>query len=148
MKIEIGLDIRLRVLPGAIHRGHCLSHRDQFWLLDAYGRKRSNLRFENGAHFREMSGTFRLTNLDHQVERLAYGLSGAIGDESAAAGVGLDQALLPQSLHCFAHRSAAHAETLRQFAFCGELVAGLQIALDNGFFNLLNDLLVEPRRAN
>ncbi len=148
MKIEIRFDVGFGILPGAIHGGNGLAHGRQFRFLDANCGKRGNLRLENGAHFRQMSRAFRLTDLHHQIERLAHGLRGAIGDESAAAGIGFDQTFFAQSFHRFAHGGAAHAKTLRQFALRGQLISRLQIAFDDGFFNLLNDLLVEPRRPN
>ncbi len=95
-----------------------------------------------------MSRAFRLTDLHHQVERLAHRLRGAVGDEGAPARVRFDQTFFTQSLHCFAHCSSTHAETLGEFALCGKLIARLQIAFNNRLFNLLNDLLVESRRAN
>ncbi len=110
--------------------------------------ERGNLRLENGAHFRQMRGAFRLTDLHHQVERLAHRLRRAIGDERAAARIGFDQTFFAQSFHGFAHGGAAHAETLGQFALRRQLISRLQIAFDDGFFNLLNDLLVESRRPN
>ena len=91
-----------------------------------------------------MERPFRLPNLDHQVEGLAHGARGPIGDEGSAAGVGFHQTLFAQSLDRLAYRGAAHSETQRQLAFRRKLVSRLEIPLDDRFFDLLNDLLVEP----
>ncbi len=109
---------------------------------------RRNLRLENRSHLGKMRGTFRLPDLHHQVERLPHRLRGAIGDECAAPRVSFDQSFFAQRLNRFAHRGAAHAEALRQLAFCRQLIARLQIALDDRFFDLLNDLFVKTRRSN
>jgi hypothetical protein len=114
----------------------------------AHRRQRRDLRFENGPHFRQMRGSFRLTDLRHQIQRLPHGLRCAVGDEGAAARVRFDQTFFAQRLHRFAHGSAAHAETLGQIALGRELISRLQSAFNNGFFDLLNDLLVKPRRTN
>src|SRR5439155_22499489 len=95
-----------------------------------------------------MSRTFRLTNLHHQVQRLAHGMRGAVSNKSATPGIRFYQSFFTQRLHGLAHRCTAHAKTLRQIAFRGKLIPRLERTLENGFFDLLDDLLVESRCSN
>ena len=148
MKIKVGFDVGLRILSGSIHCGNRFTHGRQFRLLDAHRSQRRNLRLENGSHLGKMCRTFRLTDLHHQIKRLAHRLRGTVGDESASPRVSFDQPFFAQRFYRFAHCGAAYAKALGQFAFCGKLITGLQIAFDDRFFNLLNDLFVESRRTN
>src|SRR5579872_5932697 len=75
-------------------------------------------------------------------------MGGAVCNECAAARVSFHQSFFAQSLHSFAHGSAAHAEALRQLALGGQLIPCFQRTLNDGFFNLLNDLFVESGRPN
>ena len=56
---------------------------------------------------------------------------------------GFDQTFFAKSLCGLAHCSAADPKSLCQFALRRQLISRLEIAFDDGFFNLLNDLLVE-----
>ena len=95
-----------------------------------------------------MRGALRLTDFGHEIERLANGLCRSIGDEGSAARESFDQTFFAKRLDGFAHGSAADPEALGEFAFGGKLIAGLQSAFDNGFFDLLNDLFVETGGTN
>lgn len=148
MKIEVGFDVSLGVLAGAIHDGDRLAHSGQLSVLNTESGQRRDPGLENRASFRQMSRAFRLADFDHEVERLPDGLSGAIGDESSTTGKSFDQAFFAKSLDGLAHGGAADPEALREFAFGGELIARLQSAFDDGFLDLLNDLLVETGGTN
>src|SRR5580704_4521373 len=117
-------------------------------LLNPRGRQRRNLRLKNRAHFRQMNGPAGLANLDHQSQRLANCLRGAVGDEGSASGIGLDQSFFPQCLYRFPYRSPTHPEALRQISLSRQLIASLERALQHRFFDLLNDLLVKSRCSN
>jgi len=148
MKVEIGLDIGLRILAGAIHHGDSLAHRGQFRVLNADSGESSDLGLENRANFRQVRGAFRLAYFDHEIEGLANGLRGSVGDEGSASGISFDETFFAKRLNGLTHSSAADAEALGEFSFCGELIARLQTAFDNGVFDLLNDLFVKTGCTN
>ena len=148
MKIEIGFNVCFGIFLRAIHHSDGFPHRRDVLFLGAYRSQRRDVRLENQPEFREMRRAFLLPDLDHQVERLARGLRSSVRDESSAAGVGFDQTFFPERLHRLAHGGAADAETLRQFAFGRKLIARLQGSVENGLFDLLNDLLIQSRGSN
>jgi hypothetical protein len=148
MKVEISLDIGFRILSGSIHDRDRLAHRGQFRFLNADSSEGSDFRLENRANFRQVSGAFRLADLDHEIEGLADGLGGSVGDEGSASGKSFDETFFAKRLDGLAHCSAADSETLGELAFGGKLVARFQSALDNGFLDLLNDLFVKAGRSN
>ena len=144
MKIKIGLDISLWILASTVHDSNGFPHGGEFRLLDSRCGQRGDFGLENRANFGQMIGPFRLPNLYHKVKGLPHGLRRAIGDECSFSRVSLYESFFAKRLHGFAHRGATHAEPLRQFALGGKLITGFQIAFNDGFFDLLNDLLVEP----
>src|SRR5579864_4754829 len=95
-----------------------------------------------------MRQPFLLTDAAHQVERLPDRLGRSVGDKCSAPRVRFHQALLAQRLDCLPHCRAAHAEVLGQLAFCGQLIAGFQRALEDRLLDLLNDLLVKTGCPN
>ena len=95
-----------------------------------------------------MRRTFLLPDLHHEVERLPRCLRGSVSDKGSAAGVGFDQTFFAERLHRLAHGGAADSETLRQLAFGRKLIARLQRSVENGLFDLLDDLLIQPRGSN
>ena len=145
VKVEIGLDIGLRILACAIHDRNRLVHRRQFRVLNAESGEGGDLRFENRANFRQLLGAFRLAYLDHEIEGLADGLGGSVGDEGSASGKSFDQTFFAKRLDGLADRSAADSEALGEFAFGGKLIAWLQTAFDNRLLDLLDDLFVKTR---
>ena len=72
-----------------------------------------------------MSGTLRLSNLDHQVQGLTDCLRRAVGDERAPSRISFDQTFFAEGLHRLAYCGTAHSKALRQLAFGGKLVAGV-----------------------
>lgn len=148
VEIKIGFDICLGILAGAIHNGNRLAHGGQFRVLNTESGEGGDFGFENRAGLRQMRGAFRLSDLDHEVERLANGLGGSVGDESTTAGKSFDQTFFAKGLDGFAYRGSTDSEALGEFAFGGKLIARLQSAFDNGFLNLLNDLFVETGGTN
>jgi hypothetical protein len=127
---------------GAIHHGDGLAHGHEFRFLNAGGSEGGDSGLENQAELGEMRRAFLLADFHHKVEGLAGRLGSSVGNKGAAAGVSFDQAFFAQSLHRFAHGGAADAEALREITFGGKLVAGFEGAVENGIFDLLDDLLV------
>ena len=130
VKIEVGLDVDLGIFLRAIHHSDGFAHRREILIpVTRSAAMRGDSRFEDEAQLHQMRQAFLLAllaDLHHEVERLPRRLRGSVGDEGAAAGVGFNQTFLAQRLDRFAHGSAAHAETLREIALGGKLVARLQ----------------------
>src|SRR5580693_9113832 len=72
----------------------------------------------------------------------------AIGYKGSSSGIGLHMSFFPQGLDRFPDRSTAHTKLLGQFPFRGKLVTRLHRSLTDRFFDLLNYLLIKPRRAD
>jgi hypothetical protein len=69
----------------------------------------------------------------------------AAGDEGSAPGVSLHQSLFAKRLHRFANRGSAYAELVSEFPLRRQLITLFQVTLEDGVFNLLDNLLVQPR---
>src|SRR5580700_5400584 len=95
-----------------------------------------------------MRRAFLLADLHHEVERLARCLRGSVSHKSAAARVGFNQTFFAQRLDCFANGRTTDPESLCEITLGGKLVARFQRAVEDGFFDLLDDLLVQPRGSN
>src|SRR5277367_6573233 len=92
-----------------------------------------------------MHGAFGRAAAHHAIKSLAHRTSGFIGHEGAAPRVGLHQTLFAQGLHRFTNRGSTYTKLLREIPFGGQLFAPLQVALEYGILDLLNDLFVQPQ---
>ena len=146
MEIEIRLHIRVGVTQVAIHHGDRFVHGAQQLFLNPGSSQACNLRLQHQPQLGEVRRPFLLVDADHQIQRLSNRLGSPIRHKSAASGVGFDKALFTQGLHCFAHGGAAYPKSLGKIALRRQLVARLELALENRVFHLLHNLLEQARR--
>jgi len=68
MKVEISLDVSVRIAAGAVHDGDGLAHGGQFRLLDSNCGQGGDLGLENGSHFGKLMRALGLTDFGDEIE--------------------------------------------------------------------------------
>src|SRR5579862_1545543 len=145
VKIEIGFNEGIGIPSRIIHYFNGLSHRCEILIIGSDRCQSRDFRLQNFPYFHQVSQAVRLAALDNPVQRPAHRVRGPIRDKSSAPRKRVDQTLFLKGLDGFAYCRPADAELPRKIALRGQLAALAQFALADGFLNLLNDLLVEPR---
>ncbi len=110
--------------------------------------RRRDLRLQNRAHLGQVGGPVRLPDLDHQSSDCRMACEVPFVMKVPRPEISFHQSFFAKRLNGLPDGGSADAESLRQVALRGELVPWFKRALEDGFLDLLNDLLVEPRRAN
>src|ERR1700676_3191110 len=145
VKVQIRLDVGVGVVPRIVHYTDGFSHRYEVLIVRANCRQSGNFGFQNFANLHQVSRPVWLAALENAVQRLPHGIRIAIGDERPAPRKGVYKSLFVQCLDRLANRGPADTKLLREFAFRRELIARLQSTLEDGFFDLLDDLFVKAR---
>ena len=146
--VEAGVLVGVRLA-----RGHprLLRDKELVQLLQLFGRdpcrrKRRDGGLDDAAELDDIGE--RVTPRDERLKRPREIVGRDLLHEGAAAGARLDDAEELQRAQRLAHRCARHLELVRQGTLRRELLAGLELALLEKGFDLLDDALVQAAAAD